>query len=1532
MQIGSTLIVGHQKSDRRSRHTIHPQVALARHLGRKDKPNSLPANNSQPTKNGQEQRGQEQKGQEQKGQKENGEQKETEPEPEVYNCTVWFHELSACPSDYMVDTAALPKIEVGGVYEIVPQKGTQSLVFRVRPEHLAKEGNGKSAALSLLLALQKLLDVPPRAPVTLRRIPDPAAVALDTVEVYVRDTNFPRDAQWALTAQLVGTCVYQEQKLAPHGLRIGAVKCMFRAGHTVRSGLVAEHTSVVFRSESAKVVFLVQLAQEMWHFEESGEIMFHKLVNTLFPMVFKRWRENGSHHAITIVLFSLVDLTRAPWTALGGGERPSQCQAYYRVVVDQVSVFIWDKIMAQLRLEFANFKRDVLLHTQGNKHVIRGEPCPSAKGNLLEAINLALSLVLDRYRNTDLRTSVNHMVVVSPGTGLFDVDYELMLQTSRKMFSLDCALDLVCLSQPPLHTVPLFRYRSRRGQVAHCVPKWCDTSFYAPKLAGQWIPRCKIYELRMMGLMENEVSGALLPRISVNDAVPVIEAMDLYDDDVFCTRQPPKEAKRPESSATLSLMRPGQAPEPAHVLASTHDVLGVIPTTAPALPTLYTLRGPQAGRAEERNTWLLPKMPSQTFQNLTNTTSILLTGRPASPATPATPANAKATPKATPSTGSAADSKANPPKPGGTLSAQKFVPSRLTTSMSPSLSVYRLQSSTGKRPMSLALGRTLSLVSVKESLEEEALDRQEREQSNAYWMDVQNPLQPSEIVPTQCSRWADVLPPQIRRRLFKWRSLKAPAALPVATTLFPTIAEIDSEYTFQIYLVTLNTENRFEITTAKALFREMVRLRIAMGFQLCYGERVKKLEAQRKLGAYPEGIVKFLPEGDCPGVRMYLSLNEEIHRLFFDYNGLLNVQLYRKSEPEPPKPEELESTPLIRTRYADEYSPSRVSLTNGSSTVNWNQLDQLLAGYDDAMPELAQEFHKMKFVVMPGDLPPTTHHISNESLLDEEIRLEGLRRLIALIERERYRLAARSSAKEEILPEISFYTGNLHEFLSEQAEYFDVSGTQPANSLMVSDGAFNTNIRVAQLAQELQSEGGLKLVDRTWHFKFHPHCFLGSDLVLWVLKLFDDILLREGAVEYGQQLMDNGLFRHVENRHGFLDGHYFYVFCEEYLDHSYKKKGWFRRKERTQSDKKHESSKDEASLKDEKSLKEHGPKGSPTTPSTNGPAPARAHLQSIGQITGLKLSDISNTAQNSGPDSAVNPAVSQISQASLSLNTPTRQNSVTSDTDLRKMFSHVHDSEALLLTDLQRARRKTFMLSKGVKYNCDPQGLSDRKELVDVHYDIVHNPEHCFHIRLKWLNTTAKFIDETIINWLRVCERYGLKLVETPWRELCLVPELNPFHSFVDVKLAVNPVLDPEFCDAEILRRNRFYFHLHFLKVADFFLDNRGTSFFSKDSMDIRYSWGMPLFKYAQFIHKTGAYIVELRENGDFCMAPNNVHILRVNTFVNALEGKNGTLDSQRVMLDFREKCNDESFLRQVFRDAAQYLKEDIDAAYVVEM
>ncbi|KAG7662077.1 IML1 [[Candida] subhashii] len=1406
--------------------------------------------------------------------------------------TVWFHDLQTSTEDIIIDSNAFPGgVQVGQVFELqdrLKKKDSKKLIFVVNERNLREQldessnetvtdegatssGPGPKSKFQISLIsnpLQKLLDLPPRSLVQLKKITKIENVVVDLVEIFIKDVNLARHEMWNFSSELVGTCGYIEQRLSYLNSRTGIIKYMYKNGKKLFSGYINQDTKIIFRSESAKLTVLIQLSTEMWNFEENGEIMFHKLVNNLFPEIFRRWRDKNTHHSITIVLFTSVDLTDIPWTSLLQGERPPNRRDYYRVVVDQVSIQYWDRIMANLRLEFANFKRDIMLHqTTDNDdntlYVMDGTIFPSVKGNILEAINVGLTLLTDRFRNTDLKHSLNHFMLITPGTGLFDVDYDLMLETSKKITSIDSSLDIICLSQPPLHVTPLFRYLVG-SDVCHCVPSWCDISFYRDKTEGatQWIPRCKIYELQMMGVMENEVNDARIPRFHIQGKEKaLLDVMDDYDEDIFKPISKKNDKKEKEniefkdmkpkqkqigedvvkptsSTAPLSLLYQRPVIKLSDSSTTVSSAVGTVArpdSETSALSKLYSLN---------KNTDDVKSLTATSSQSIRSITPMSSTIR---------------------TLDSYRKDAQSPRIIKGESLFNRSDPDRLRQSLGPQVGEGDKVSKKKSRSKSSLQKRARSITVIDQELENIA---------NLFWTEISNPsqeLRNNSLLRSQISRWSNVFPSKVERKLIKWRSFQAPAALPIATGIFPTPNQLETEYTFQIYNVYLNYENYLELKTTHELMREMIQLRLMLGFQICWGDRVNRAEMERKPAGNIESIIKYFPvhESDSLGARIYMLLDDEIHRIYCDYNGNLNVQLYRKAI----KHDENDAKkitlgqkgqkikpyfPLIRTRYADEYTQAKVdSIAVQPQKYNWNQFDQLLAGFDDAMPEEKKEFHRMKFVVMPTDIPKNAYYINNESLTPEEIRVEGLRKLINVIERGKYKkTASPGRSTQQSLSDIVFYTGNLYDFLKEECNNYDLTGTQPP--LMVPEHMrFNKSIKLADLAKELQGPTGLKLVDRTWHFKRHLDCFIGSELVSWLVECFEDIETREEATNYGQHLKDMGLFRHVESRHGLLDGYYFYRFEDEYFDKSNKQSRslWFGRKRSSTVD------------------GSATPKLSSKSDSESSKSPYVEGLQELTRITSLAL-----------------------------------------------------DSENSSMVDSRKIKK--FVLSRAIKFDVDPLKKSFRPELVTVHYDRIHNPEHCYHIRLQWLNTTTKFIEDTITSWTRLCERHGLKLVETPWRELCSLPMISPFHSFVEVKLILNPWHHEKLISEKILSSNKYYYHLFLLKKLGFLLDNRSTSFFSHEDIDISYSWGKPKFKYAQFIHKTGAYIVELRSNGDFFLAPNNIHVTRMNSSISAMtdyesNSKIINLDSQKVMLQFRDACQNAEFLEEVFMEAKDTWREE---------
>lgn len=296
---------------------------------------------------------------------------------------------------------------------------------------------------------------------------------------------------WRLTVgELSHRTVYKGQSILFLGTIKAQVTAVFVDGKNVRAAFFVRDTRPIFRSESARYVLFIQMAREMWDFdsESSGKIMFDKVVNGFLPAMFKRWVLLKVKHLVTIVLFARVEYDTGLSNELAGGDlhcdyytgiQPSgnrrPYKDFYRVVVSQMASGEWTKILYQLKHEFNYFRRDISLHHQspapssGNQAAkdeslnrVKAESSLSIHGNVLEAINLAASQFAHDYIDRDLRRTGISIVVISPGPGVFEVDYETLRQTTEALVGNGIGIDLICMPRMPLHSAPLFKYRNPR--------------------------------------------------------------------------------------------------------------------------------------------------------------------------------------------------------------------------------------------------------------------------------------------------------------------------------------------------------------------------------------------------------------------------------------------------------------------------------------------------------------------------------------------------------------------------------------------------------------------------------------------------------------------------------------------------------------------------------------------------------------------------------------------------------------------------------------------------------------------------------------------------------------------------------------------------------------------------------------------------------------------------------------------------------------------------------------------------------------
>ncbi len=236
----------------------------------------------------------------------------------------------------------------------------------------------------------------------------------------------------------------------------------------------------------------------------------------------------------------------------------------------------------------------------------------------------------------------------------------------------------------------------------------------------------------------------------------------------------------------------------------------------------------------------------------------------------------------------------------------------------------------------------------------------------------------------------------------------------------------------------------------------------------------------------------------------------------------------------------------------------------------------------------------------------------------------------------------------------------------------------------------------------------------------------------WLLDNFTDLEDREEAEALGNRLMvsdedksrdkekdgakegkrdGGGLFVHVEKRHAFRDGQYFYQISSEFA--KYQAPGWFN------------SKKKDVSIP-ATPLSEHMPRDSPR--------PGISRPTSIHEDG----SPISGATTPTAP---------------LAMGT----------------------------------KRPKVVLSKVMKYDVDHRKRSYRPEVVNLHYDRLHNPDNCYHIRVDWMNVTAKLIEDAVESWAREAAAHGLRLVELPIAESCAITEINPFRQPYRIKLAAPP-------------------------------------------------------------------------------------------------------------------------------------------------
>ena len=720
------------------------------------------------------------------------------------------------------------------------------------------------------------------------------------------------------------------------------------------------------------------------------------------------------------------------------------------------------------------------------------------------------------------------------------------------------------------------------------------------------------------------------------------------------------------------------------------------------------------------------------------------------------------------------------------------------------------------------------------------------------WLTVLNPSNPNsnEVdMSILYSRWQHVFPRPSDMQIMKWKSLCSPAAVPLTTEYFPPQAQFEAEYQRQPYNVSQNLDDELteEPKTRDELLREMVGLRFSQGFQIVVGPAVARAFGQKQLR-----VADIFSRDSAleDGTSIFMSVGNTIHQLSCVNGSEVEVNIFVR------KPTELFQQfydgpplyrPAMRTLFDSEYTTAEFDLSTVRPERNWNFIDSFVAGHNDDMTDHLR-FWKARFVLIPMSSRHSSFPKTQSGDSDEEIRIEGIRRLAQMWQKHRYippnerrYQSLGSRRRKDMNPlDIVYKTDDASVVIAAELETLPllegIEGANRKGQLVRSREQFQKkNFSLAALAEAIQQpveSGGVRMQNRRWHWRLHYNCFIGSDMTSWLLDNFEDLEDREEAEALGNRLMisddernkekdkgegakevkreSGGLFVHVERRHPFRDGQYFYQISSDFAKPH--PPGWFNAR-----------------------------RGQPSVPST----PLTEHMPRDLQRTGL--SRPTSIHEESSPTSGAT--------------TPT----------------------ATMSSTMSNTRRPKVVLSKVIKYDVDHRKRSYRPEIVELHYDRLHNPDNCYHIRIDWTNVTAKLIEDAIELWAREAAPYGLRLVEVPIAEACAITDINPFRRPYLVRLAVPPpdqqpvtYYDPNSFVPQT-QPGRYFYQKSILRKFDFVLDVEAASNFP-GNVEVTYSWGRPNFKYTQYIHRTGMVLAEVTDDGDILLLANRLYSNRAAT------------------------------------------------------
>lgn len=220
-------------------------------------------------------------------------------------------------------------------------------------------------------------------------------------------------------------------------------------------------------------------------------------------------------------------------------------------------------------------------------------------------------------------------------------------------------------------------------------------------------------------------------------------------------------------------------------------------------------------------------------------------------------------------------------------------------------------------------------------------------------------------------RWSHVFP--LGEVEFKrhsgpnWKSLTAPAALPVVIDYFPRQEEIDRSFMVSMYNITLSEFDHKNYTSNMDLLLEMVRQRLIQDFQLVSEDYIRANNYRREM--LNDGLVqrgRIVSRVNSTGmIRHFLSMGHRLQVLTYDPSATDIIEVTRYTAKHAQKNLIFKYHYLSYCQETKSYSRISQTFEKYGEEYNWNKVDRLISGGDDKEMREGMRFKRIMFGIIP---------------------------------------------------------------------------------------------------------------------------------------------------------------------------------------------------------------------------------------------------------------------------------------------------------------------------------------------------------------------------------------------------------------------------------------------------------------------------------------------------------------------------------------------------------------------------------------